>query len=162
MGSGVRGNFGKTKGSISLAANKNSNIITIKLLSSADKSVKIKAEKAPIKIPQNAIYEVQHKKGYDQIKYKYSRGKKDYEVRWHTQTPNAPSGTGSTYQITRTKKGFGYGTNASQRVIDHMIKYPSGKTIWVSDKTYQNALRNNKMGKATKKEKEIVKYGHIK
>ena len=47
-------------------------------------------------------------------------------------------------------------------IIDHMIKYPSGKIKWISHKTYQDALRNVKNGKGTKKEKEIIKNGHIK
>ena len=105
---------------------------------------------------------MQKKPTYTQIKIKYTKGDIDYESRWHTQTPNAPKKTGSTYQVTRRIKGKGYGKDASKKVLDHMIKYPSGKIKWISHKTYQDALRNVKNGKGTKKEKEIIKNGHIK
>lgn len=164
MGSGYRGNFGSTRGSKSniIAASKKESVLTIKTLSSASKDIQNIASKSPINISKKATYNVQSKNGYKQIIYKFNRSNNEYEVRWHTPTPNAPKGIGNTYQITRKKKGIGYGKNATRKEIDHLIKYPSGKIKWVSDGTYQDALRNNKMGKASKIEKEIVKYGHIK
>ena len=162
MGSGYRGDFGATKGALSIASSKTNNVIVVQFLNSANKEIKDIANKSPIKIPDESYYKKQLKKGYQQIKFNYSKEGYDFEVRWHTQTPNAPKGTGSTYQVIRKKKGFGYGKNATKKSIDHLIKYPSGKNKWVNDKKYQDALRNNKKGKATIEEKEIIKYGHIK
>ena len=162
MGSGYRGNFGATKGSNSIAASKNNSVLTIKTVGTATTNIKKVASRAPLSVPKHASYEVQNKNGYKQIKYNFSRNNKKYEVRWHTQTPNAPKETGSTYQVTRKKSGKGYGKEASKKVLDHMIKYPSGKIKWVSNNIYQDAIRNNKNGVATKKEKEMIKYGHIK
>lgn len=162
MGSGIRGDFGKTHGSkkITIASSKQEN--SLKLVSKATEKEKNIINKSPIKIPNSATYETQSKKGYDQIKIKFSRGSYYYESRWHTETPNSPTGTGNTYQVTRKVKGKGYGADASKKKIDHMIKYPSGKIKWISDSVYQDAIRNNKKGIATKKEKEMIKYGHIK
>ncbi len=164
MGSGYRGNFGKTKGSKNntIAASSSESLLVIKTLGSASIEIKNIAEKAPLSISKNAVYDIQSKNGYKQIKYKYNKKNFEYEVRWHTPTPNAPKGIGNTYQITRKKKGRGYGKNASKKVVEHMLKYPNGNTKWISDNDYQDAIRNNKKGIATKKEKEMIKYGHIK
>ena len=62
----------------------------------------------------------------------------------------------------REIKGKGYGNDSSKKVLDHIIKYQSRKIKWISNDTYQDALRNVKKGKGTKKEKEIIKNGHIK
>lgn len=161
MGSGYRGNFGSTKGSTSVAANESDSKSTHSIVKEAKEEIKRIAKQAPLKIPKNATYEVKAKKGYNQIKYKYRKNNSEYEVRWHTQTPNAPEGTGNTYQVTRKIKGKGYGKDASRKVLDHMIKYPSGKIKWVSDSTYQDAIRNKRNGTATKREREMIKYGHI-
>lgn len=164
MGSGYRGDFGPTKGSKSnkIATSNRNSTLTMKTIGNASKEVKNIASKSPIKLSKNATYKIQSKNGYKQIKYKTSKSNVEYEVRWHTQTPSAPKGTGNTYQVTRKKKGVGYGKNASKKVLDHMIKYPSGKTKWVPNNVYQNAIRNNKIGKASKYEREMIRYGHIK
>ena len=162
MGSGYRGNFGPTKGSKIIASNKSEKVITARPVISATGKEKTIIEKAPLKIPKSAVYEVQKKPTYTQIKIKYKKGEYEYESRWHTPTPKSPKGIGNTYQITREIKGKGYGKDSSKKVLDHMIRYPSGKVKWVNDDTYQNALRNHKKGRATKKEEEIVIYGHIK
>ena len=162
MGSGYRMNFGKTKGAITLNSLKLDSVIVFQQVSEADKEIKTIAKKSPIRIPQSATYKKQEKIGYQQIKYKFINGNYEYEIRWHTQTPNAPKGTGSTYQVTRTKKGFGYGKEASIKRIEHLIKHPNGNKKWVSTDKYQEAIRNKKIGKATKKEMEMIKYGHIK
>ena len=36
------------------------------------------------------------KNGYEQLAFKWSDDTYKYEVRWHTRTPNAPEGQGST------------------------------------------------------------------
>ena len=162
MGSGFRGNFGATKGSKIMASNKSEKVIIARPVTSATGKEKTIIEKSPLKIPKSAVYEVQKKLTYTQIKIKYKKGEYEYESRWHTPTPKSPKGIGNTYQIIREIKGKGYGKDSSKKVLDHMIKYPSGKIKWISHDTYQDALRNVKKGKGTKKEKEIIKNGHIK
>lgn len=63
---------------------------------STDKQLKVaKAlkEKAPLKTEGDVNINIRVKNGYDDIQYKWSSQGYDYEMRWHTATPNAPVGT---------------------------------------------------------------------
>ena len=65
MGSGYRGNFGKTKGSKNntIAASSSESLLVIKTLGSASIEIKNIAEKAPLSISKNAVYDIQSKNG---------------------------------------------------------------------------------------------------
>ena len=68
MGSGIRGNFGNTKGATSFAATKSNHTIVIKTIRGASKEIKNIASNAPLSIPNTARYEIQNKNGYKQVK----------------------------------------------------------------------------------------------
>ena len=73
---------------------------------------------APIKIPREAEHIVQHKNGYEQVKYKWKKNDYNYEARWHTRTPNAPKDQSDSWVISRHKLGVGYGPDARKSIIE--------------------------------------------
>lgn len=162
MGSGIRGNFGKTKGSNILAANKSSNTITVKVLSGADKSIKNKAERSPISIPSTATYKEQQKEGYKQITFKFEKNGAKYESRWHEKTPNSPKYMGKSWQVEKIINGKGYGSNSRPRERYHLIKGKNGAKKWISHKEYQACITAKNNGTLTKKQKEVLDGAHWK
>lgn len=110
---------------------------------------------APIKIPAHASIKKQSKNGYEQVEYKYKRGKYEYTARWHTATPNSPIKTQS-WVISRKVKGVGYGNDAKPSRIEIL----SGKK-WVSLETWNNAIKAKNMNKATKAQIKLLNNGHF-
>lgn len=143
MGTGVHGGFGKTHGS---APNHH------------DYIQKILPKTAPMSIPSSASIKEQHKNGYEQIKYQWTRGEYSYTSRWHTRTPNAPEEQGDSWVVQRDRPGIGYGPNARPAKHDILV----GKYKWVSQEKWQDAIRAKKKGIATKQQKEMLNNGHWK
>lgn len=100
---------------------------------SSDEQLKVAEalkDKSPLKIEGNANIAVREKNGYDDIQYKWSDGGYNYEMRWHTATPNAPADTPPNWRVDRSKPGFPGG---KYPVTGEKLKgYPSVKEtlIW--------------------------------
>ena len=164
MGSGVRGNFGNTKGSKKhiLAASKNDSILAISNLSGASKSIKAKAERSPINIPPGATYKEQQKDGYKQVTFKFERDGVKYESRWHEKTPSSPRYMKKSWQVEKIVKGQGHGSNPRQKVRYHLLKGKNGKKKWISHENYQKCIRAKNNGTLTQKQKEVLDNAHWK
>ena len=48
----------------------------------------------------------QEKNDYIQVKYSWKEAEYNYNCRWHTKTPNAPSYQGASWVIERKKSGI--------------------------------------------------------
>lgn len=113
---------------------------------------------SPLHIPGNAEIIAQQKNGYQQIKYRWTRGDYQYVSRWHTRTPGAPKGQGDSWVVERHKPGIGAGPNARPAKREILV----GKYKWVSKSKWNEAIRARKRGTATKKQKELLDHGHWK
>lgn len=116
------------------------------------------SKSSPLKIPKSARILDQKKTGYNQVKYTWKRGKYTYVARWHSRTPRAPRNQGNTWVVERIRPGKGFGSNPRKRQDAILV----GKYKWVSKKTWQDAINAQKAGKATKKQRELLKNGHWK
>ena len=114
------------------------------------------AKRSPIRIPKKAQTQVQAKKGYSQIRYKWESGKYKYTSRWHTRTPNAPKNQGTSWVVERKSSGIGYGKNARAKREEILV----GKNKWISKEDWKNAITAKSNGTATKKQKEWLDHGH--
>lgn len=112
------------------------------------------AKTAPIRIPADAKVTVQHKAaGYDQIRYQWSTPEAKYEARWHTETPNAPAGTGEGWVVTKTVAGNMSGQRKSTSVM-------TGEDEWTPHYVWQDAVAANKAGRATPEQDALLESGH--
>ena len=119
---------------------------------------------SPISIPANAKVKIEQKTaGYKQAKYQWTEGDYKYTARWHTQTPRAPKNQGNSWVVERTRKGIGHGPNARPRKTEILVgKAKNGSSKWIDKKEWNKAIAANKVGKATKEQKEMLKNGHWK
>ncbi len=129
----------------------------VKLADSTNDIIKT-AKRSPIEIPKTATVKVQAKNGYSQIKYTWKSGDYKYTSRWHTQTPNAPAGQGTTWVIERKKSGIGYGKNPQPHREEILV----GENKWISRQDWKDAITARKQGTATKQQKEWLDNGHWK
>lgn len=129
----------------------------VKLIDSTSDIIKT-AKRSPIEIPQTATVKEQAKNGYSQIKYTWQSGDYKYTSRWHTQTPNAPEGQGTTWVVERKRSGIGYGENPQPHREEILI----GKNKWISRQDWKDAITARKQGTATKQQKEWLDNGHWK
>ena len=127
----------------------------VKLVDSTSDIIKT-AKRSPIEIPQNATVKEQVKNGYSQIKYTWQSGDYKYTSRWHTQTPNAPAGQGTTWVVERKSNGIGYGKNANPGKHEVLI----GKDKWISMTEWKKTITARKQGRATREQIEILNNGH--
>ena len=128
----------------------------IKEMEKLSKSI---AKTSPIKIPDDAMIDPQIKNGYYQIKYKWqTTDGYNYEARWHTKTPNAPSYQNDSWVISRKVPGIGYGPNHRNGYTD-VLTFDNG---WVDSGIWEDAIsaRNNKI--IDEKLEDILDYGHHK
>lgn len=111
------------------------------------------AKTSPIKIPENAIVKSGTKAaGYDQISYKWADSGYNYEARWHTKTPGAPTGQGNTWVVSRVTQG----TPTGQRRVIHIMV---GNT-WVTRAAWQDAIKAYQNGSMTAGQEAMLKAGH--
>lgn len=129
----------------------------VKLVDSTSDIIKT-AKRSPIKIPKNATVKEQAKNGYSQIKYTWQSGDYKYTSRWHTQTPNAPAGQGTTWVVERKRSGIGYGKNPQPNREEILV----GQNKWISRQDWKDAITARKQGTATKQQKEWLDNGHWK
>jgi hypothetical protein len=115
-------------------------------------------QSSPIPIPQNAKITRQEKEDYDQVKYKWTRGKYTYTSRWHTRTPGAPPSQGDSWVVERRCPGVGAGKNARPRTSEILV----GKGKWIPKATWDSAIRARNNGTATQEQKELLDHGHWK
>lgn len=113
---------------------------------------------SPIYIPKSATIEEKHKKGYEQVKYRWKRDEYIYEARWHTRTPNAPESQGESWVVMKRKPGIGYGPNSRNKIVKVLI----GKKKWISYKKWEQAIKARKYNTITKEMEDILKHGHWK
>jgi len=144
----------------------------IKLHDLSDSEQLIVAEalkkKSPIPIPENVIPLLEYtSKGYDQIVYKWNDGTYNYEVRWHTATPNAPK-TPPNWRVDRIKPGFAGGKDP---ITGEKIQgYPAVKEVlvcpensspyYVSMKDWKAAHKAYLKNTATQEQLDMLKWGH--
>ena len=108
---------------------------------------------SPIEIPGNATAIAQSKNGYQQVKYKWSDGTYSYEARWHTETPGAAKyDNGTTWVITRKTPG---NANGVQKVVEVKVG-----DSWVSESTWNQAVKANQAGTSTEAQKQMLQDGH--
>jgi hypothetical protein len=129
----------------------------VKLVDSTSDIIKT-AKRSPIEIPKNATVKEQAKNGYSQIKYTWQSGDYKYTSRWHTQTPNAPAGQGTTWVVERKRSGIGYGKNPQSHKEEILV----GENKWISRQDWKDAITARKQGTATKQQKEWLDNGHWK
>ncbi len=127
----------------------------VKLVDSTSDIIKT-AKRSPIEIPKTATVKEQAKNGYLQIKYTWQSGDYKYISRWHTQTPNAPAGQGTTWVVERKRNGIGYGKNANPGKHEVLI----GKDKWISMTEWKKTITARKQGTATKEQIDILENGH--
>ena len=127
----------------------------VKLVDSTSDIIKT-AKRSPIEIPKTATVKEQAKNGYSQIKYTWQSGDYKYTSRWHTQTPNAPSGQGTTWVVERKRSGIGYGKDANPGKHEVLI----GKDKWISMAEWKKTITARKQGTATREQIEILNNGH--
>lgn len=118
-------------------------------------------KKSPIHIPANSDYVEQNKTGYQQVKYKWTRGRYKYLSRWHSRTPNAPLSQGDSWVVERHLPGIGNGPNAHPSRREILIRTGSGSR-WIPRSTWNKAIHARKNGTATKEQKELLDNGHWK
>ena len=123
-----------------------------------NKNAKTIAKSSPTKIPENAIFQSEIKKGYVQIKYSWESNGYKYVSRWHTRTPNAPIWQENSWVVERRINGIGYGKNARPKKEEILI----GKNKWISKKEWKEAIFARKNGISTKNQKELLGNGHWK
>ena len=129
----------------------------VKLVDSTSDVIKT-AKRSPIEIPKTATVKEQAKNGYSQIKYTWQSGEYKYTSRWHTQTPNAPAGQGTTWVVERKRSGIGYGKNPQPHREEILV----GDNKWISRQDWKDAITARKQGTATKQQKEWLDNGHWK
>ena len=129
----------------------------VKLVNSTSDIIKT-AKRSPIEIPKTATVKEQAKNGYSQIKYTWQSGDYKYTSRWHTQTPNAPAGQGTTWVVERKRSGIGYGKNPQPHIEEILV----GENKWISRQDWKDAITARKQGTATKQQKEWLDNGHWK
>ena len=129
----------------------------VKLVDSSSDIIKT-AKRSPIEIPKTATVKEQAKNGYSQIKYTWQSGDYKYTSRWHTQTPNAPAGQGTTWVVERKRSGIGYGKNPQPHREETLV----GDNKWISRQDWKDAITARKQGTATKQQKEWLDNGHWK
>lgn len=113
---------------------------------------------SPLKIPKNAQIDDQIKTGYEQVKYRWKKGKFKYTLRWHTRTPDAPPEQGTTWVVERRRMG-----DSRTQHIDYILIGKKGKkNIWVFKNVWEDAIKARKVGTATKEQEELLKNGHWK
>lgn len=100
---------------------------------------------SPIPIPSNAEIKPQQKKGYNQVKYKWTEEDYVYICRWHTRTPNSPQYQGDSWVIMRHYLGIAAGPNARQSYYEIMI----GKDKWIQYSKWVEAVRAKAKGIAS-------------
>ena len=108
---------------------------------------------SPIEIPDNATAIAQSKSGYQQVKYKWNDGTYSYEARWHTETPGAAKyDNGTTWVATKTTPG---NANGVKKVVEVKVG-----DSWVSESTWNQAVKANQAGTATEAQKQMLQDGH--
>lgn len=124
---------------------------------------------APLMPTDNYTFKVDPKDGgYDAIKYCWSENGYEYEMRWHTATPNAPEGTPPNWRVDRHKPGFAGGRDpvTGKKLqgypgIDEVLIWPSnGTPYYILEKDWKIARYAYGKGTATQAQLEILKYGH--
>lgn len=138
---------------------------------SSDEQLKVaKAlkEKAPLKTDGDVNIIIREKNGYDDIQYKWSSEGYDYEMRWHTATPNAPADTPPNWRVDRKRPGFpgGKDTITGEKLqgypaIKEVLIWPTnGKPYYVSKKVWEDAGKAYRKGTATQEQLDMLKFGH--
>lgn len=117
---------------------------------------------SPVHIPNDATIIEQHKMGYEQVKYRWSRGEFKYEARWHTKTPNAPRNQGPSWVVIRKRSGIGNGPKARKKKVEVLVGKEGNNYKWISLEDWHAAIRAKNKGIATKKQKEMLNNGHWK
>lgn len=125
-------------------------------------------DKAPLQTEAEVSINPREKDGYDDIQYKWSEEGFDYEMRWHTATPNAPEGTPPNWRVDRSKKGFPGGKDPVTReklqgypAVKEVLVWPeSGNPYYVSKDAWEAAGRAYRKGTATQEQLDMLKIGH--
>lgn len=115
-------------------------------------------QSSPIAIPENASIKDEHKKGYEQVTYRWSKNGYNYESRWHTHTPNAPKYSQKTWVVKRTKPGIPAGPNHRKKEASYLVK----DIGWISSDLWENAKKLRAQGKETTESRRILDNGHWK
>lgn len=162
MGSGFRGDFGLTKGSksYSIAASIKDSKLVFSQIICAPTNIQKMAKRSPMNIPSTALYKVQSKDGYKQVKFNYEKGNTKYEIRWHEKTKDSPKYMQESWQVEKTVKGKGYGTNPIPKQKFNLIKGQNWKKIWIPHNEYQKCIVAKKNGTLTQKQKEVLDNAH--
>jgi hypothetical protein len=138
---------------------------------SSDEQLKVAEvlkDKGPLKIEGNADINIREKNGYDDIQYKWSDGGYNYEMRWHTATPNAPEGTPPNWRVDRSKPGFPGGKDpvtgeklqGYPSVKEVLIWPENGEPYYVSQDAWRVAGTAYRKGIATQEQLDMLKFGH--
>lgn len=117
---------------------------------------KLRAD-APMNIPKTASVKVQAKNGYKQVKFTWRRGGFKYEARWHTATPNAPSGSGANWRVTRRKPGNG----GELPITKQLGQTSGGNNKWIDNSQWYDAQNAYSAGNATQAQKDLLSSGHV-
>jgi hypothetical protein len=138
---------------------------------SSDEQLKVAEalkDKGPLKIEGNVNINIREKNGYDDIQYKWSDGGYNYEMRWHTATPNAPEGTPPNWRVDRSKPGFPGGKDpvtgeklqGYPSVKEVLIWPENGEPYYVSQDAWKVAGTAYRKGIATQEQLDMLKFGH--
>lgn len=139
---------------------------------SSDEQLKVaKAlkEKAPLKIDGDVEIAIRQKNGYDDILYKWNSNGYQYEMRWHTATPNAPANTPPNWRVDRKRPGFSGGKDpitgqklqGYSAIKEVLIWPPNEESYYVSKKVWEDAGRTYRKGIATQEQLDMLKYGQL-
>lgn len=114
------------------------------------------AKRSPVEIPDNATIKIQQKNGYSQIRFTWKEDTGNgvnWNVRWHTETPRAPIGTGNTWSVDRKINGTSGTQSVKQQLLNDGTWYPLG--------LYKTAGVEWQKGTATPQQAEILSKGHF-
>lgn len=92
------------------------------------------------------------KNGYNQITFKWTEKGKNYEVRWHTKTSNAPEGQGNIWVVSCVIPSILTGQVQTEYIL-------VGDT-WVPKYQWQNAINVYKNATAASERLQLLKDEH--
>lgn len=111
---------------------------------------------APWPIPATAQRVIDHRQGYQQVRYCWHRDGWYYQARWHFKLPKATLINQPSWQLSRTRPGQGFGSDAHPKSEETLVG-----DHWLPTSQVRYAARCYNKGQASNQQTKLLQQAHF-